>query len=378
MHRQKLYIIGHNPNTLSEVEEFLRAGANALEPDICYDPKKPERYFVSHGTIGANPFTAEHSLVTYLTGLRQMLTDPANNFNLALIAFDTKTPSFDINEFINIVFENFSKYDVCRDTAILITVGSVSDMAFLNAYDQSKENVAVGVDEESSPAKVEEGFKSAGQRSFTYANGNLIPSIKFGLFKSIMRAKALQAGAGDAGFKLIYAWVLNRDSYLRSYLNLHIDGMIVDVHTVPNLLEMISEDRYAEMYELARSGYNPFIAPAPPRYLLTIKTSDTHRAGTDVPVRFTLEGSRGVVESTLDSHFSDVLERGETDFLVLEGRDIGDITSLTITQLRPGPYSGWLCESIKLESPLIQSPLIFNFKPDEWLTYGQTMTKKPS
>ena len=100
MHRQKLYIIGHNPNTLSEAEEFLRAGANALEPDICYDPEKPERFFVSHGTIGAHPFTAEHSLVAYLTGLRELLTNTSNNFNLALIAFDTKTPSFDINEFV--------------------------------------------------------------------------------------------------------------------------------------------------------------------------------------------------------------------------------------------------------------------------------------
>jgi hypothetical protein len=378
MHKQKLYIIGHNPNTLQEAEDFLRAGANALEPDICYDAEKPERFFVSHGTIGSNPFTAEHSLVTYLAGLRQLLGDPANNINLALIAFDTKTPSFNINEFIHIVFENFSRFEVCRDVAILITVGSISDIAFLNRYDQTKENVAVGIDEESSPADVEEGFKSQGQRSFTYANGNLIPAIKFGLFKSIMTAKGLQARAGDNGFKLIYAWVLNSESYLRSYLDLHIDGMIVDQHTVPHLIEIMNEDHFAGMYELAQNGYNPFAAIAPPRYLLTIKTSDTHMAGTDVPVKFTLEGSGGLLESTLDCDFRDVMERGDTDYLVLEGKDIGDIESLTIAELSSGLNSGWLPESIRLESNLIQSSLTFGFNPDEWLRFGQPITKKPS
>jgi hypothetical protein len=376
MHKQKLYIIGHNPNTLQEAEGFLKAGANALEPDICYDAGKPERFFVSHGTIGSNPYTPEHSLVTYLSGLRQMLTDPANNFNLALIAFDTKTPSFDINEFIGIVFEHFSGFEVCRDVAILITVGSLSDIAFLNAYDQTKASVAVGIDEEGSPAKVEEGFRSEGQRSFTYANGNLFPAIKFGLFKSIMTAKGLQARAGDEGFKLIYAWVLNSDSYLRSYLDLHIDGMIVDQHTVPHLLEIMNEDHFAEMYELARSGHNPFAATAPPRYLLTIQTSDTHMSGTDVPVKFTLEGSRGLLESTLDCDFRDVMERGGTDFLVLEGKDIGDILSLTIAEQSSGLNSGWLPESIRLESSLIQSPLTFSFNRDEWLRFGQPITKQ--
>jgi hypothetical protein len=375
--KQKFYIMGHNPNTLQEAADFLGAGANALEPDICFDSGKPERYFVSHGGIGSNEFIPENNLVTYLSGLRRLITDDANQYNLALIAFDIKTPSFDINEFIEIVFDNFSSFPVCDGVAILITVGSLSHISFLNAYDQTKENVGLGIDEEKAPEDVAAGFRAQAQKRFTYANGSIVPTIKFGLFKSIMKAKGLQAMADGDGFKLIYAWVLNSDSYIRSYMDLHIDGMIVDQHTVPHLLEILREGHYARMYEVAQNGYNPFAAPWPPRYLLTIRTRNTHLAGTDVPVKFTLEGAKGVLETTLDCDFQDVMERGETDFLSLEGEDIGDVVSLTIAEQRSGLNSGWLPEFIRLESSLIKAPLAFNFNPDEWLRFGHPITKRP-
>lgn len=377
MQKQKFYIMGHNPNTLREAAEFLAAGANALEPDVCFDAREPDRYFVSHGTIGSNAFIPENSLATYLNGLKGLLTDPSNDFDLALIAFDIKTPSFDINEFVRVVFENFSGHPLCDGVAILITVGSLSNVEFLNAYDRTKENVAVGVDEEKIARDVEAGFRAGGQQRFTYANGSVIPTVKFGLFKSIMAAKAVQAASGGESFKLVYAWVLNSDSYLRSYLDLHIDGVIADVHTVPHLLEILGEEHFASMYELAQNGHNPFNAPPPPTYLLTIGTSDTHLAGTDVPVKFTLEGSEGVLETTLDCDFRDVLERGGTDFLTLEGKDIGEIAALTLAQQDAGLNSGWLPESITVESKQLPAPLSFRFAADEWLTYGHPLNKTP-
>ena len=378
MQKQKFYIIAHNPNTLQEAEDFMKAGANALEPDICFDESKPGEFFVSHGTFGSNPFIPSNSLVTYLTGLRKLITDPQNNFNLALIAFDTKTPTFDINKFIKLVVDNFSSFPVCDGVAILITVGSLSNIGFLNAYDQTKANVAVGIDEEKSPGGVEAGFKAGAQKRFTYANGSIVPDIKFGLFKSMMSAKGLQAAGNGDSFKLIYAWVLNRDSSIRSYLDLHIDGLIVDLHTVPHILEILKDGHFFPMYELAQNGHNPFAAPPPPQYLLTIKTRDTHLAGTDVPVQFTLEGSAGILETTLDGDYRDVLERGETDFLTVEGNDIGKINSLTIAQKHSGIVSGWLPEFIKLESKLISAPVTFNYGPDEWLEFGHPITKAAS
>jgi hypothetical protein len=377
MQKRKFYILGHNPNTLREAEEFLRAGANALEPDICFDAERPERFFVSHGTIGSNEFTLENSLVTYLTGLKELITNPDDGLNLALIAFDIKTPAFDINEFVRVVSDNFSRFPVCDGVAILITVGDLSDIGFLNDYDQSREDVAVGVDGEASPGAVEAGFRARGQKRFAYANGSIVPGIKFGLFKSIMAAKALQAAGGGASFGLVYAWVINSEASVRSYLDIHVDGLIVDLHAVPGVLRILGEEHFATMYELARGGHNPFAAPPPPAYLLTIKTRDGHFAGTDVPVKFTLEGSAGSLESTLDCDFKDVLERGETDLLTLEGEDVGEIRSLTVAEQDKSLNSGWLPESVRLESRLLKSPLDFHFNQDEWLMYGHPLTKTP-
>ncbi|MBC7931329.1 MAG: hypothetical protein H7Z38_12275 [Rubrivivax sp.] len=378
MQKRKFYILAHNPNTLREAEEFLKAGANALEPDICFDAETADRFFVSHGTFGSNPFTHEHSLVNYLQGLERMITDTGNGYNLALIAFDIKTPAFDINEFVGIVFNNFSSHPACSGVAILITVSSLSDIGFLNAYDGTRENVAVGVDEEKSAADVEAGFKRGAQKQFTYANGSIVTIIKFGLFKSIMRAKALQARSGGDGFKLVYTWVLARELPIRSYLDLHIDGIIVDVGTVPHLLEILNDEHFLPVYELARNGYNPFAQTPPPTYLLTIKTRDANFAGTDVPVRFTLQGAAGVLETILDANFRGVMEQGDEDYLTLEGEDIGGIISLTIAAQGSGLNPGWLPESISLESSLLPAPLIFQYGPDEWLKLGHPITKTPT
>lgn len=375
MQKRKFYIIAHNPNTLREAEDFLKAGANALEPDICFDAARPERFYVSHGTPGSNPFTPEHSLVNYLRGLAAMLADESNNYNLALIAFDIKSPDFDVNEFVRTVFENFSGHAACEGVALLVTVSSLEHVGALCAYDQASERVAVGIDEENSPRDVESAFRRGGQRRFTYANGSILTDVKFGLFKSIMTAKALQA-RGDS-FRLVYTWVLKRESPLRSYLDLHIDGVIVDVETVPHLLEILGDGHFGASYELARNGFNPFDSPPAPAYLLTIRTRDAQFAGTDARVKFTLEGGSCALEGTLDADYRDVLERGGTDFLTLEGAEVGDIRSLTVAAQSGGLNAEWLPESITVESSLMPAPLTFNYGPEEWLKLGQPITKTP-
>lgn len=377
MQKRKFYILGHNPNTLREAEDFLKAGANALEPDICFDAETADRFFVSHGTFGSNPLTPEHSLASYLQGLKRMLTDARNGYNLALIAFDIKTPAFDINELVNVVFDNFSAHPVCNGVAILITVGSLSDIGFLNAYDGTRENVGVGIDEEKSAGEVEAGFKRGAQKRFTYANGSILTDIKVGLFDSIMTAKGLQARSGDDGFKLVYTWVLARESPIRSFLDLHIDGIIVDLNVVPHLLEILNDEHFLPLYELAQNGHNPFAQSPPVTYLLNIKTRDASFAGTDVPVRFTLQGVAGVLDSVLDADFRGVLEQGGEDFMTLEGEDIGGIISLTIAAQGSGLNPGWLPESITLESRQLPAPLTFQYGPNEWLKRGHPITKTP-
>jgi len=56
---------------------------------------------------------------------------------------------------------------------------------------------------------------------------------------------------------------------------------------------------------------------------------------------------------------------------------VGEIKSLTVAEQAKGLNSGWLAESVRVESRLLSSPLNFNFGEDEWLLFGQPITKTP-
>src|SRR5262249_45719214 len=233
--KQKFYIMAHNPNTVADAEAYLKAGANALEPDICFDADEPDQYFVSHSHVSTDPdsydFTHEHSLAAYMLGLKNLVL--RNNFNLALIAFDYKdAPNGNINDLLKIVHDNFTVYSpICAGVAIMITVPHTSVGSFLTNYDQSISNVGVTVDQDDDCAKVQELFVKAKQTRFGFGDGIMVAGVYPGIFKAIMKAKMLQAAAAtpEERFRLIHTWVLADADSIRSYLDLHIDGIIVNL-----------------------------------------------------------------------------------------------------------------------------------------------------
>jgi hypothetical protein len=84
--------------------KYLQAGANALEPDVCFSskPSHPDRYYVSHSHSSADAdsydFTPQHSLAQYMLDLKDLIL--RNNYKLAFIWFDYKdSPEGDINTF---------------------------------------------------------------------------------------------------------------------------------------------------------------------------------------------------------------------------------------------------------------------------------------
>jgi hypothetical protein len=380
--KRKFYIIGHNPNTLKEAEGFLKAGANALEPDIRYRKDLADTWYVAHDEIELvgldNAGLHARSLGVYLDGLRQMIgpapggTKP--RYNLALINFDIKVPEFDINSFVSFVFDHFSNFPICNGVAILITYASLDRIAFLNAYKQNKDFVGIGIDEEPDPAAVAGGFWSAGQKRFCYADGIVSPGIKWHLPKSIMRARANQTTAQGEGFKLVYMWTLDDASSMRSYLDLGIDATIVDLGKVQKLKDILAEPHFVTRFELAQNGYNPFGAPPMPSYSLTINTRHVNLAGTNVKVRFTLMGSKGVLASDMDGSFLGVLEAGSTDYATLSGLDLGQLKTLSVALLGSSIDSDWLPHSITVESNMNTPPKTFIYGPNQWVKFQKPIT----
>jgi hypothetical protein len=244
---RQFFIIGHNPNTIADAVNYLQAGANALEPDI---HSINGVYYMGEGTT-----STDLSLVSYLQGLSLALqTTPA--LTPALIMFDTKNSDGNIPDLISCIQTNFSAQ--FTDTAIMVTRSQATEdeyVFFGPAAPILPPNMALGVDEHTEPEYVDSFFKSLNVSSYTYADGiSILAPLLSILFKGrIERAVALR----DAGnsFKLVYSWTLDSPSDIDMFLNLNPDGLITDN---PASLKEIITTQFAQQYQLAQPGYNPF------------------------------------------------------------------------------------------------------------------------
>jgi hypothetical protein len=386
--RQKFYIVAHNPNIIANVKIYLDAGVNALEPDVCFSSKSahPDRYYVSHDHTSSNEdsydFDHEHSLANYMQQLAALLVSTEKSYDLALIWFDYKdSPEGDINEMLKIVHDNFTVVNAkCAGVAIMVSVAHISDASFVNGYDQSIPNAGVAIDQDDDAVGVCGSFVSALQTRFAYADGIMVGGSPIGIYKSVMKAKVLQAQAKspDEQFKMVHTWVLASDNSLRSYLDLHIDGIIVNPSTVPTLISMLKEPHYLPMYELATNGYNPWGAPPIPSYGGKVQTADVMWAGTDALVNLTLNGTNGSLVCDIHGDWAGVLEQGDANDVTWQGQHIGTITSLKAELGNTaGSAPDWLPAMITVKSSLMPNPVYFNFGPNDWVKFGSPVTKLP-
>jgi PLAT/LH2 domain-containing protein len=366
MERKKrpFFIIGHNPNTIEEAREFLQHGANALEPDIVF---ADGQFYISHAAHLS--YTNVPTLIEYLQELKALLL--AEQYNLALIIWDIKTVNFDPNHFIDIVKENFSgePFD-----GITMLITNDDDYGFLNQFIGRYPNVGVGMDESDiPPSEIEKIFKNANQRNFSYADGIITFLNKPGVYENINEALHCRFENEPDSFGLIYTWVLSRESSLRKYLDIYIDGIMVDVGSVSLLKELTANPPYNEVYEMAKNGYNPFAAAPIPKYKLSVETKDKFMAGTDAQILFTLTGISDQTLKSLpfDGSVAGALERGSISCLMLEGIDLGEIKCLGVEALTDGVGAGWLPGTITVESARLKKKVNFILNSgdkEEWVT----------
>ncbi|MGE5522020.1 MAG: PLAT/LH2 domain-containing protein, partial [Candidatus Dadabacteria bacterium] len=235
------------------------------------------------------------------------------------------------------------------------------------------------------PSEVQEIFKKAGLKNFSYADGITTFLSKPGVFKNVTEAQDCRDNNEPPCFSLVYTWVLNLEESMRKYLDAYIDGIFIDPPDVRKLRELVSSAPYNEVYEIARNGYNPFTVSPMPRYKLSIKTADVQMAGTDVKVLFTLTGASGAKLESLpyDSSLAGALERDSMTYVHLEGIDLGEIKNLSVELLTSDINSAWLPEYIDIERSGLHQKVRFCFncdkKPKEWLTKKSgAVTKLPS
>jgi len=219
------YIIGHNPNTMDVVHNYLSRGANAIEPDINII-SGTNKLCVSHdegneSTIGIDD---------YFSQINNLL---ALYSNLSLIYLDCKTPTLNFgNEILQSVRNNLGS-----KLKIVLSVASITEaeIMFPPVIPTLQDNEYLLIDEENDPLAVLDFFKLIDAKRFGYGNGDSVPLLPTDIFfphikKSIIQACQLR---DQKEFDFVFTWTFNSKFNQKRFLNTGVNGMIVDLKGFP-------------------------------------------------------------------------------------------------------------------------------------------------
>jgi glycerophosphoryl diester phosphodiesterase len=336
------YVIRHNPNTIDLVEEALNAGANGIEPDVNVYSDRPDELCISHLTGDSDA----PALEIYLTKLREITL---RDQRLCLVVFDCKsataTPAFGLQ-----LLQAIRTY-LTRETTLNIII-SVSAMEHAIIFDQIGNMLGpregLMIDEHRDPVEIAAYFQERGIRNQCYGNGISIPPIAItgpNVTPSMERACALRAATGIPTF--ICPWTVNEKKLGEEMIRTGVDGMICD--DTDTLLRIIHRPEYRHFVRLAVRNDNPFMS-SNAAYSLTVYTADSPMAGTDAEVTFTLKGSKGSAQTTLDTSFRARMERNHVNYLILQAPDLGDLISVSVQRDDKGNAPDWWLDKIEVQS----------------------------
>ena len=348
------YVIRHNPNTISLVEEALDAGANGIEPDVNVFSDRPDELCISH-LKGDSDAPA---LESYLTELREIAL---RDQRLCLVVFDCKsataTPAFGLQLLMAI------RNCLTRDITLNIII-SVSAMDHARIFDQIGDKLApregLMIDEHKDPVEIAAYFRERGIGNQCYGNGISIPPIALtgpNVTPSMERACALRAATGTP--KFICPWTVNEKKLGEEMIRIGVDAMICD--DTDTILDIISRPEYKPLVRLAVRNDNPF-TPVNAAYSLTAYTADRPMAGTDAGITFTLTGSNGSAQKTVDTSYRARMERNRVNYIALQAPDLGDLISISVQQDNSGHAPDWWLDKIEVQSDRYrqQKTAVFN------------------
>jgi glycerophosphoryl diester phosphodiesterase len=335
------YILGHNTNTIEEVQAALELGANAIEPDVNVYLADANALCISHDKAAGNA----PSLQAFLTDLRRVAREDER---LALVVFDCKTALAKPRHGAALLRAIRTHLSADTGLNVVLSVAELSEFGMFR-------DIAAGlgpreglmVDFEDDPVAVSRRFARAAVSNGCYGNGISVLNAQLGphVRPSMERACALRAASGQPRF--IYVWTVNDGALLREYVRIGVDGIITD--DPARLRHIVSTPDFARQVRLATRDDVPFAA-AHGAYALTVHTAQVAWAGTDAFLTFTLRGDHGTAAVTVDAQWGHRMESGRTDYVTLRSADLGPLQSLTVSLVEQGMDSDWRLERIEVAS----------------------------
>jgi hypothetical protein len=336
------YVIGHNPNTIAEVNTALKQGANGVEPDVNVFSSDQTKLCISHGEGGSDA----PALADFLKDLHAVAVQ---NPQLALIVFDCKSPAAKPDFGLELLTAIRAHLTFDLPLSVIISVASFGDVAmFDKIYGLMGPREGLMIDEENSPVAVWDHFANHGVSHRNYGNGNHFtnPVTSPNLRPSIEHACGIRAGQG--AFKFIYIWPINGLDYMHEAIRIGVDGMITDsIGTLKSVVTQVPE--FQGVIRMATRADNPFNQPNA-AYGLYIHTGDKKMAGTDAHLTFTLTGSKGTGSKTIDAERNGRMERNQWNYVTIPSPDLGDLTAITVERSNAGNAPDWFLDRIIVRS----------------------------
>src|SRR5262245_61328143 len=354
-----LWVMGHNTNSIAEVQAALDQGANSVEVDVTAYAHDRDTLCIDHaGALGDDPGGPNApEFVAFLHDLRKVVDARPE---LAMVMFDLKPPAFDI-KFGSVLMNNIRTIltsDGANNLSVILSVADVTGLDDGMPESCVLDNIPGGlrtreglmIDANNSADNVAGYFKNKGVTRFGYGNGT-----SFGLSDEgamvyrtpIEKACWMREVIGGPGF--VDAWTVNSVDSLKLYLRLGLNAFICDQQGIERVRNLLLDAEFSKRYRMAQRFDDPMVADRF-AYGLTVKTTDTESAGPDATITFPLTADNGSASTTVDTNFNARMEAGLTNFVVLYGPELGNLTSVSVQSDMTHNGPGWHLDTIVVES----------------------------
>jgi len=382
--KRPFYIVGHNPNTLEEVNGDLDAGANALEPDIMKfnddaaysvgstinQSKGKSGLFVYHDHVKITtrmPMTVEKYFAEIATLIK-------NGKAIALITVDVKSPVYGSGAaLVTAVHEAFQGLSAAQQPWVIYNTGDnngETDTFFTAIAGMLTDREGMMIDGTQDPVAVynkllgksKNGLVGYGTGGQGFSSGSFPKvSLSIDLATWIRTSQGLKSSVPYV-FPVPSSGSAAGVDWFQSFMDAGVDGLIPDLDLNPSApASTQAQIRALKAKVVASSSYyvatvndNPF-GNGLDGYALRVDTSSAASAGTDGYVTFTLRGTHGSSSAVFNGRTSLGSETrfhsGGRDYLVLPSKDLGKLQDLTIYVSGSVQHS-WDVKQIQITSSL--------------------------
>lgn len=355
------YLVGHNTNSIKEIEDGLAAGLNAFEIDIHRD--RNSRLFVSHNLVhpqsSRSAFPPPPRLVPFLQALHALATS-AKGQRIALIIFDCKINSAEHGaRVVAATRKELNKAGL--KLPVIYSVPTLGDARtfFQKVAGDLQEHEGLMIDQESNPSDVATFFRNLAVDRAGYGNG---ATALFGVGLPTPNLAA-QMDAGVAlralgQLRFVYPWVLVARDTMREFIRIGVNGVMVDTSNADRLVEVLTSD-FADRVRVATRADDPFQPDS--SSVLQVVTKDVPHAETDALVELELELENGTqLKRVVDGGYRGRFERGTSTFVTFWDSAFrpGDVRAISVRQDGGGRDPNWFLDNVTLRDEISEQEKI--------------------